>query len=307
MNINSNVREINLLDLFSLSWEGRYKILFCSFIASIISIYISLQMPNIYESSALLSVNNTDTESSNSSSLINRYSSIASAAGITLPSSNSEDKSSLAIETIKSKEFTKHLISVDETLIQNIIAAYDYDYESNIIQYDASIFDFKNNKWVREPQGNLGIKPSYLEVHRALLENLNVVKDDETGYIRISFKHFSPVYSKNFLDLVINELNKIIRIKDMLESQKAIDYLLNIQNQTNVKDIKDSFKSLIAKQLQTNMLTNIKDDYILNRIDSPYVPELKISPKRSIIVIFSSIFGLIFGMVYVIGKSILRD
>ena len=48
-----------------------------------------------------------------------------------------------------------------ENVLKNIFAVESYDKKSGKILYDESIYDEKNSKWVREPNKNQKIIPSY--------------------------------------------------------------------------------------------------------------------------------------------------
>ena len=57
-------------------------------------------------------------------------------------------------------------------------------------------------------------------------------------------------------------------------------------------EIRKAIFNLIESQLQIQMLSNVKNDYILTAIDKPYVPENKSSPDRAFILIMGAFFGL---------------
>jgi len=58
---------------------------------------------------------------------------------------------------------------------------------------------------------------------------------------------------------------------------------------------------LITNLIQNQMLANIKENYLIEYIDQPYVAETRIYPKRTFIVLISTIlsfFLIIFIMVF---------
>ena len=85
--------------------------------------------------------------------------------------------------------------------------------------------------------------------------------------------HNSPVFAKEFLDLIINEANSLKRDKDILTSEKAIKYLQEQLAVTPQASIKGSINSLIEAQLKTRMMANIHEDYALIAIEPPFIPE----------------------------------
>ena len=49
--------------------------------------------------------------------------------------------------------------------------------------------------------------------------------DIETGYLTISVEHYSPIYAKDLLNTIIDELNSLVREQDLLKSTKSLNYL----------------------------------------------------------------------------------
>ena len=80
---NAQDDEIDLRSLLSALWSSRILILSLSIFAAAISVGYALYLPNIYQSSALLSPSQ-DTNSG-MGGLLGQYGSLASMAGVTLP------------------------------------------------------------------------------------------------------------------------------------------------------------------------------------------------------------------------------
>ena len=86
--------------------------------------------------------------------------------------------------------------------------------------------------------------------------------------------------------------DQISRIKDLEESEEAIKYYNKEIVNTSIKEIKSSINSLIEVQLQRKMLTNVRTDYLLQYIDSPFLPIFKSEPRRSSYAITGMLLGL---------------
>ena len=99
--------EINLKEFFHVLIRGKWIIVSVTGFMSIIGVIYSLQLPNIYESRALLvSVDS----SSNISGALKNYSGLAGLAGISLPSSSPDSNSAKAIKTMSSLSFFENNI-----------------------------------------------------------------------------------------------------------------------------------------------------------------------------------------------------
>ena len=54
-NLNDNVDEIDLKKLFDALWEGKNTVVSLTLALSIIAVIVSLSLPNVYQSEAILS------------------------------------------------------------------------------------------------------------------------------------------------------------------------------------------------------------------------------------------------------------
>lgn len=261
---------------------------------TLVAIIIIIFLPNYFTSTSLLKVSFPD--NNQNSSGLSAYAGLASLAGVSLPTA-SEDKGMVAIETIKSRSFLEKLISYDGVL-ENIVAAKSYDFDSEEIIYDESIFNNKTARWI-------GKKPSYLEAYEFYEEYMSVNQNKATGFITLSYEHVSPKFAYEFVSLIIKEINFLMKEKDIKESSDSLIYLESLIEDTNNTNIKLQLNQMIENQLRTKMLSNIRDDYLLMPIDPPYVPEEKSSPRRSILSIMSLIIGFVFSIIFVLTREIL--
>lgn len=55
------------------------------------------------------------------------------------------------------------------------------------------------------------------------------------------------------------------------------------------------------------MFSEIREEYIFKTIDPAFIPEEKISPKRVLICIVGALFGLMMGILVVLGKNYFRE
>ena len=289
--------DLNLLELLNSLWKDKFKILLITTLFSIFSIFYALSLPNYYESKALLSISNSNEESNLMSSLSSTYGGLASMAGIRIPGQASGNRAALAEELLKSRSFVKHLIEVDPYITRNLIAVKSYNFNKNFFEYDDKIYITEKDKWIIE-------KPTYLDVHDIYLSKvLSVYKNIETGYLTVSVEHLSPVYAKNLLTLIIDELNDIVRSQDLIQSTNSLIFLEEKARDASINKIKLSINEIIESQLKTQMLAAINKDYLLKKIDPPFIPEKKSSPRRGFLCIVITCFGFLIGILFSITKN----
>jgi uncharacterized protein involved in exopolysaccharide biosynthesis len=254
------------------------------------SVASSYFLPNFYKSTALLEVASGSSQINLASSSM---SGLASMAGISLPGSTSGDSTSFIVETLQSRDFVKNLIAYEEVL-PSLMAAKSFDAASKKINFDDSLYDVKEDEWIREVIYPYSKIPSILEVHKELNEKvLSVSVDKKTGYITLSIEHISPVFAQKFIFIIIDELNKVSRNKDLKESEEAINFLKNEASKSSLSPLNNSISRLIESKLETQMMAQIHEDYLLRFIDKPYLPEKKSWPKRTNILIISFFVSLL--------------
>mgnify|MGYP001360002501 FL=1 len=296
-NLSTN---IDLIQLVKVLWEKIFLISSITFFFAICSVVYSFSLPNIYESRSLISVVK-GSGGDNLSSITSQYSGVASLAGLNLPKGY-EDKTDLVKETIKSRGFLKRLILKEQVLI-NLMAVESYDSATKKINYDPEIYDSEKEVWVREESYTQNPKPSYLEAHEIYLDKLKVAENEFTGYLEISFEHLSPDFAHYFLNLVISEANSLIKEDELDRAYKSLDYLKEQLRITQLPEVKLSINQLIKSQLETVMLANINEDYILRPIDEPYIPFKKSRPSRAMICILGTLLGGFFSVLFVLVRS----
>ena len=134
---------INLSEIISVLWKDKILITLITVLVSIASVFYSLSIPNNYQSSAILQITG-ENESNSFSGLSDQYSSLASLAGISLPSATN-DKSDYVINTLKSREFLRHILSFPK-IRENLMAIESYNRETEALSYNNEVFN--NGKWV---------------------------------------------------------------------------------------------------------------------------------------------------------------
>ena len=303
--INEN-EFVDIQELFIIFYKSKLFILFFTFTVTVCSALYAFKLPNIYSSEALLEIKSNS--SSGISSSLSQYSGLASMAGISMPGNESGDKGNLAIEIIKSRDFLKHIISYDDSLVK-LFATKKYDHNLKKIIYDEDLYNIKNKSWVRLLSGNKKSIPSYLEAHKFYIEKtLNISRDKQSGFISISISHISPQFAEYFLTLIISQANEIARTDALDSSSKAINYLNTAALNTQVQEVRKSINSLIESQIETQMLASINDDFLLKVIDAPFIPEEKSNPQRILIIaigFLASLFvslGLVAMNFYILKK-----
>lgn len=287
--------EIDLRLLVLVLWEKKISIFIITSLFAIFSVFYSLSLPNIYHSSA------TIIPSSGDEALSNKLNTFPSIPGISSSVSafGEVTKSLEAVERIKTLEFfSNHFLP--NIKLQDLLAVKEWDPIKNEIIYDEDIYDEANKKWVRKvsyPKKNI---PSSQEAYRVYKNILIVNESKKSLFINLTIQHKSPYIAKNWLDVIITNINESIRDEDKKQAINSIDYLDNYSKRTVNQSLQDSISSLKEAQLKTLMLVSSSEDYVFKIIESPYVPEFKSGPQRAIICIVITMIGFIMSIIFVL-------
>jgi len=231
----------------------------------------------------------------NSSSGISRalgsYSGLAGLAGISLPSGGDEGNSAKAIQKISSLSFFENNILTNIHL-PDLMAVKSWNSKTNTLAFEDSIYDRNSNTWIRDfsyPQQQIPSAQESFEVFKT--EHLSLSEDKKSGFITLAIKHQSPFIAKQWVELVINEVNAFYRQKDKSESEKAVSYLNQQISITGLSEIKQVIAQLLQEETKKLTLIEANQYYVFDYIDPPAVMEKKSEPKRALICILSALLG----------------
>tara|TARA_R110001592_G_scaffold45986_2_gene146691 strand:- start:20722 stop:21699 length:978 start_codon:yes stop_codon:yes gene_type:complete len=278
--------EIDLRELARAIWQGKWLIMLVTFVFAVTGVFYALSLPDIYKSEALLA----PASDSSGMKVSGQLGGLAALAGVNLGGSGGGDKTALAIEVLKSREFIGRFIEKYDLFVP-VMAAESWNRHDDALQLNPELYNTVSQKWVREVKLPYKPKPSILEVYESLSNLLSVSQDKATGMIKLSIEHFSPYLAKKWVDLLIKEINKEMRERDLDEAQSSMNYLKEQISQTDIADVRSMLFSLIEEQTKTVMLASVRDEYVFKTVDQAVVAEKKAKPKRALIVALSVMLG----------------
>ena len=304
---NEQVKElpVTFLDLLEAIWQGKWVITICAIAFLLLAVVYAVLQPNIYKSTSLL----TPSQSNSGSALGNMSSQVgglAALAGVELGGSE-QDQASLAVQILKSREFVSYFIKKYDLLVP-IMAAEGWSLETNELLYDSEIYNVNEDKWLREPSGLVGAKPSLQEAYEVFMEKYFYISlDKENGSYTISVEHYSPYIAKEWVELLNYEINEVMRERAKQESKENLNYLNSQLDKTRVVEMRNTFYELIKEQTRSLMLAEVQKDYVFKVIDPPVVPEKKVKPSRALLAIAGLILGLTIGLMIVFISFVIKN
>ena len=95
----------------------------------------------------------------------------------------------------------------------------------------------------------------------------------------------------------------MLREFDMQVSNDSLEYLNTEIAATNLLNIKSSINQMILSQMQTKMMTQLGYNYVVKIIDPPFIPLYASRPSRRLIVMASTLGGLVIGILLVLMRQ----
>ena len=297
--------EIDLRELFSVIWQGKWLIIAITAVFAIGSVIFALSQPNTYKSEALLAPASEE-QGGGLSALAGQFGGLASMAGINLGGGGGGvDKTQMAIEVMKSRQFASQFIQ-NHNLLPDLMAIEKWNMGDNSISYDDEIYEVSNRKWLREVKAPFKPEPSMQEAFKVFSKAISVNSAKDTGMVTVSVEHLSPAIAQQWVTWLIEDINKAMKEKDVAEANRSSEFLTKQIAQTNIADIRSILYKLIEEQAKTIMFAEVRDEYVFKTIDPALVPEVKAGPKRALICVLGTMLGGMLAVMIVLIRHFVR-
>lgn len=297
--------EIDLRELFSVIWQGKWLIAGVTLVFAVASVVIALMLPNIYKSEALLAPASEEQGAGGLAGLASQFGGLANMAGINLGGKGGTDKTQLAIEVLKSRQFIGDFIDKHQ-ILPELMAVDKWHMADNSLSFDPEMYNQQSKIWVREVKPPFQPKPSLQEAYKEFLRIFSVNKDKETGMVKISIEHQSPFVAKQWIDWLIADINRAMKDRDVVEATRSTEFLNKQIALTNVADIRTILYKLVEEQAKTIMFAEVRDEYVFKTIDPAFIPEEKAKPKRALICVLGTMLGGMLAIMIVLIRHFVR-
>jgi len=275
--------EIDLIELWYILVKNKIIIFSTFFVLVLISALYAFLSPPIYRAEVLLAP--AQEENDKLSSLASQYGGLASLAGINLGASGSS-KTDESIAILKSRSFLFDFIS-HEKILQEL---YKDDW------------DEKKQKWNLDTEGIPTLNDGYQQFSESILE---ISELKESGLFELIIEWSDSVLVAKWANKLVERLNLFQKHREVNEANKSLKFLnTQLESTTSVENRKVLF-NLIEHHTQTILLANVTDEFAFKVLDSAIVPDKKVKPKRSLIIIVGGFTGLIIGVFLAFIKEFL--
>ena len=289
--------EIDLLEIISVLWAEKLKIISITAIFALGSVIFALSLPNQYKATALLAPAHSD--GSGLSGAVSQLGNIASFAGLRIGGFEITE-SSIAQEIMKSWSFIEKFID-DNDLAVEIYAAEGWNKETDTLMINDEIYDVSSGKWLIEDIDTGGLRPpTSWELFQRFDEILSVSENKKTGLVSVSVEYYSPKIAKQWLDSYFTAINEHMQMRQVVKVSNNINYLQQQIEKTSIAETREVFYTIIEEQTKKKMVAEASPDYAFVALSDSMVPERKSKPNRAIICLFITFLGGVIAVLYVV-------
>lgn len=295
--------EINLLDLWRVIWKRKILISLLVVTSVFGTGLYSLHMKDIYSSTVVITpINSKEGGGGGLSALAQQFGGLP---GISLPGSSS---SSEIVNLLKSNILRERVIKSYNLL--PILFPERWDEEKGawkkedkggfslnplrLIQAAVSAIKPKTQNQKPKTQDDDG--PSTWDGLRSLNGIVKVNNNAKDNTISVSIELYDPEMSAKMVDYILTALNDHMRGESKRVAQANRKFLEEQLGMTADPLIRQKIYSLIASQIETAMMSEVKENFAFKVIDPPRVPDIKIKPKRSQMIMLSLVASLFAGI-----------
>ena len=289
--------EIDLRELFSILWRGKWWIIGITFLFAVAGVSYALSLPNMYKSEGVYALAQKE---GSGGGMAGQLGGLASLAGVSLGGGESNDIDQ-AMALIVSWPFLEEIVEQNK-LAPYILAVKGWDRSSGDFIWNSEIYDVASERWKIIGAGN----PTSYEVFRALSEFITVSTNAKTGMVTVSVTHYSPVIAEAWVRLLVVTINSHFQRRDIVDAKLNIDYLSNKIDETGIAGMQTVFYGMIESQMKALMLAEVGDEYLLRVVVPPKIAEQKVKPSRAFICIVFFFSGVVLSGLFVLVRGTIK-
>lgn len=295
--------EINLLEYWQVIWKRRKLVGWIVMGITILTAVYSMTMTNIYGASAVITPVELKSTPGGGGAATALMQQMGGLAGIGLPDS----ASSAEIMLLLKSNILREKIITEYNLLP-VLFSTQWDEEKKawkkgkgsgfslnplaLISKLITAVKPADKKIVKKEAGI----PDIWDGLRALDGLVKINNNMKEKSITISAEFDDPIIAANLVNYFLAALSDHMSSEAKRVAAINKKYLEEQLLQTADPFIKQKIYNMIAQQLETSMMAEVKENFSFKVIDPPKVPDLKIKPKRAQMVMIAFIMALFMGV-----------
>lgn len=135
---------------------------------------------------------------------------------------------------------------------------------------------------------------------------LSIREDARKGITTVSVSWTDADIAARWANDLISLVNELLRTRAMDQAKRNIAYLNEQIASTNIVELQHVMYNLIETETKTLMLANVRVEYAFEVVDPAVAPEIRIRPKRTLMVVFGVAFGFLAGAIAALAHNAIR-
>lgn len=131
-------------------------------------------------------------------------------------------------------------------------------------------------------------------------EAIEIEADVAAGIIDISVHWIEPEAAAEWTNLLVDELNAVLREHDFKDAEASIAYLTGPASATNLNEVRAAIYALLEQEHRKLMLVNAREEYALRFIDPAIVPIRPAFPNKPLYLAIGLLLGGLLGLLYLL-------
>jgi LPS O-antigen subunit length determinant protein (WzzB/FepE family) len=254
--------EFDVVDLCRVAWAYKRLVASTSLVGALIALVLAVTAVPSYRAEVVVTLVE-DTDLGSGQSLASQFGGLASLAGVTLGAGGSHREEHQAVLE------SRHLI--EEFVKRN------------------GVLPLLQGKAPRPPT-------LWIAVEKFKRNALKIEEDKLKGTTIVSIESPDPVIAARWANAFVALANELVRNKARDDASRNVDYLNEQVAKTNVVELQRIIYNLIESETKTLMLANARVEYAFTVVDPAAVPEVRVSPKRTLMVATGLAIGLVLGV-----------
>ncbi|MGD0276259.1 MAG: Wzz/FepE/Etk N-terminal domain-containing protein [Syntrophales bacterium] len=293
--------EINLLELWQVIWKRRKLIIRIVLIVVLVTAISSLFMTNIYQSSAVITPVSNQGGGGTMAALAQQFGGLAGMTNLDIAMPGASSASDI-MNLLKSNILRQKVIEQHNLL--PILFYKDWDEKQKKWKKEEGGISLNPMEWMSSLVGlfashdakkKKGI-PDNWDALRLFDDIVDIKNDIKGNKITISVSFHDPEMAAKIVEYFISTLTDHMSSEAKRVAETNRKYLESQLIETSDPFIKQKIYNLIAQQIETAMIAEVKENFAFKVIDPPKVPDKKIKPKRTMIVLLSLFVALFMGI-----------
>lgn len=261
---------LDLVAILRLLWSYRVLLVVSGMTCALIALVLALTATPIYRAEVAVAEVRDDKLGA-MSGLANQLGGLAGLAGFNFMGSATSDENYVA--TLKSRRMAQEFI--------------------------------ERHKLQAELSRNAKETPSLWKIVEGFRKGvLSITEDRRTGIITVAVQWTDAATAARWANQYVALTNEILRNRALTESATNVKYLNEQIAKTTVVEMQRVMYSLIQAETKSLMLANARSEYAFRVVDPAVEPEMRISPKRTVMVITGGILGGMLGLMLMFGHRL---